>query len=142
MAAVPDAMVQMRRSGCLGDHCPAYSVSIFQDGSVVYEGRAHVAVSGVQRGSVSSEGLSALISQIDAVRFLDSASDCCVCSGADQTEIVVLDYRPGSIAKTIVHDAQCPSAPPGLRELEQAVDRVAGVERWTTGHPTAAESVP
>ena len=114
MADVPDAVIQMRRSGCLGDHCPVYSVSIFQDGAVVYEGRAHVAAIGVQRGSVSSGELSALISQIDAVRFLDSASDCCVCSESKQAEMVVLDYRPGSIAKTIVHDAQCPSAPPGI----------------------------
>jgi hypothetical protein len=114
-----------------------YGVSIFQDGAVVFEGRAHVAAIGVQRGSISSGELSALISQIDAVRFLDSSSDCCVCSESKQAEMVVLDYRPGSIAKTIVHDAQCPSAPPGIRELEQAIDQVAGVERWTTGHSTA-----
>ena len=56
MAEVPDAVIQMRRSGCLGDLCPVYSVSIFQDGSVVYEGRAHVAVGGVRRGAISSGG--------------------------------------------------------------------------------------
>ena len=75
------------------------------------------------------------------MRFLDSATDCCVCSDSNQAELVVLDYRPGSVTKTVVHDVQCLSAPPGLRELEEAIDRVAGVERWTTGQHTASESV-
>jgi hypothetical protein len=135
---VPDALVQMRRSGCFGDRCPVYSVSIFEDRSVVYEGRSHVAVVGIRRTAVSSETLSALISQIEALKFLDSADDCCVCSQTNQKEIVVLDYRPGSIGKTVIHDAQCMSAPPGLRELEQAIDVAAGVEAWTKGSPTGS----
>ncbi len=134
---VPDALVQMRRRGCSGDQCPVYSVSIFEDRSAVYEGRSHVAVIGTRRSTVSSERLSDLISQIEALKFLDSADDCCVCSQTDQKEIVVLDYRPGTIAKTVVHDAQCLSAPPGLRELEEAIDLAAGVESWTKGRPTA-----
>ena len=81
------------------------------------------------------------LSTLDAMRFLDSASDCCVCSESNQGEIVVLDYRLGTISKTIVHDVQCLSAPPGLRELEQTIDRVSGVEGWTTGHATAQGSV-
>ena len=134
---LPDALVQMRRRGCSGDQCPVYSVSIFEDQSVVYEGYSRVAVLGTRRGAISSEGLSGLISQVEAVKFLDRSDDCCVCSQTQQSEIVVLDYRPGSIAKTIVHDAQCPSAPAGLRELEQAIDLATGVERWTKGRPTA-----
>jgi hypothetical protein len=137
MPDVPDALIQMRRRGCAGDQCPVYSVSIFDDRSAVYEGRSHVAVIGTRRGAVSSERLSDLISQIEALKFLDSADDCCVCPQTDQNEIVVLDYRPGGIAKTVVHDAQCLSAPPGLRELEEAIDLAAGVETWTKGRSTA-----
>jgi hypothetical protein len=140
MPDVPDALVQMRRRGCTGDQCPVYSVSIYEDRSVVYEGRSHVALVGTRRSTVSSETLSALISQIEALKFLDSSDDCCVCSKTDQNEIVVLDYRPGSIAKTVIHDAQCLSAPPGLRELEQAIDLAAGVETWTKGSPTGLSS--
>ena len=132
----PDALIQMRRRGCSGDRCPVYSVSIFEDRSVVYEGRSNVAVIGDRRGTVSSERLGALISQIEALKFLDSADDCCVCSRTDQNEIVVLDYRPGRVAKTVIHDAQCLSAVPGLRDLEQAIDLAAGVETWTKGRST------
>jgi Domain of unknown function (DUF6438) len=134
---VPDALVQMRRRGCSGDRCPVYSVSIFEDRSVVYEGHSHVAVIGTRRSTVSSAQLNALICQIDALKFLDSPDDCCVCSQSNQNELVVLDYRPGSIAKTVVHDAQCLSAPQGLRELEQAIDIAASVETWTKGRRTA-----
>jgi hypothetical protein len=39
MPDVPDALIQMRRAGCASDKCQVYSVSIFGDGTVAYDGR-------------------------------------------------------------------------------------------------------
>jgi Domain of unknown function (DUF6438) len=133
LASTPDSLIQMRRGGCPPGVCPVYSVSIFLDGAVAYEGLANVAVIGHRTATLSADRLNNLLSQIEAMDFLDSSEQCCVCPDAtDGARLVILDYRPGSMVKTVLHDDACISAPPALGAIEQSIDRAAGVERWTT----------
>jgi hypothetical protein len=136
----PDALIQMRKSACAPDRCSAYSVSIFADGTVAYEGLANVSVVGQRRGKISSDRLSELISTIDAMDFLDLPAAGCVCSAETGRQMVTLDYRPGSVQKTVVHDSGCWSAPPALGALEAAIDRVSGVANWIA--PQLASRAP
>jgi hypothetical protein len=132
LADVPDSLIQMRRGGCPPGNCPVYSVSIYLDGTVVYDGQANVAVVGRRTAKVSAERLDELLSQIEAMDFLDSAERCCVCpDAADRAHLVILDYRPGSTYKTVLHDAACSSAPPALSAIERRIDEVTGVGQWT-----------
>jgi hypothetical protein len=131
MPDMPDALIQMRRAGCAAGPCPSYALSIFADGTVTYDGRVNVAVVGQRRIKVSADQVSGLIATIEAMHFLDSAERCCVCPEGTTSQPVILDYRPGSAQKTVVHDEACPSAPQAMGALEQAIDRVAGVGRWT-----------
>jgi Domain of unknown function (DUF6438) len=126
----PEALIQMRKSACAPDRCSVYSVSIFGDGNVTYEGQANVAVVGQRRSKISSDRLSELISAIDAMDFLDLPASGCVCSAGTGRQMVTLDYRPGSVQKTIVHDSGCWSAPPTLGALEAAIDRATGDAKW------------
>ncbi len=126
----PDALIQMRRKDCAPDRCSVYGVSIFSDGTVVYDGRANVAVIGQRQGKISADRLSELISTIETMHFLDLPASGCVCSADTGRQIVTLDYRPGSVQKTVVHDSGCWSAPPAMASLEQAIDRATGVQRW------------
>jgi len=125
----PDALIQMRRQGCPREACPIYTVSIFPDGSALYEGRANVAVLGQKRLRVTAGDLSALINAIDAMDFLDSAGNCCVCPDAAEQRLVTVDYRPGTVTKTVRHDEGCPRAPPALSALERLIDRSTGAEQ-------------
>jgi len=132
LAITPDSLVQMRRGGCPPYTCPVYSVSIYLDGTVVYDGQANVAVVGRRTAKVSADRLNELLSQIEAMDFLDSSEQCCVCpDAADGAHLVILDYRPGSTYKTVLHDDACRSAPPALSAIERSIDQVTGVERWT-----------
>lgn len=64
--------------------------------------------------------------------FLDSSAQCCVCpDAADGAHRVILDYRPGSTYKTVLHDDACRSAPPALSAIERSIDQATGVEQWT-----------
>jgi hypothetical protein len=126
LADQPDALIQMRRQGCASEPCPIYAVSIFPDGSAIYEGRANVGVIGRKRLRVTAGDLSALINAIDAMDFLDSADDCCICPNAAEQRLVTVDYRPGTVTKTVVHDQRCPRAPPALSALEQQIDTSTG----------------
>ena len=133
LADRPDSLIQMRRGGCPPDTCPVYSVSIYLDGSVIYDGQANVAVIGRRTAKVSAERLNELLSQIEAMDFLDSSEQCCVCpDAADGAHLVILDYRPGSTYKTVLHDDACRSAPPALRAIERSIEQATGVEQWTT----------
>jgi hypothetical protein len=129
LADRPEALIQMRRQGCAGEPCPIYAVSIFPDGSALYEGRANVGVIGQKRLSVTAGDLCKLINAIDAMGFLDSARDCCVCPESAERRPVTIDYRPGSVTKTVLHDQGCPRAPPALSALEQLIDRSTGAGR-------------
>jgi hypothetical protein len=133
LASRPDALIQMRRGGCPPDVCPVYSVSIFLDGTVAYDGQANVAVLGHRTAKLSPERLNDLLSQIEAMDFLDTSEEACVCPDAmDKAHMVILDYRPGSMVKTVLHDDACGSAPPALRAIERTIDQATGVERWTS----------
>jgi len=133
LASRPDALIQMRRGGCPPGVCPVYSVSIFLDGTVAYDGQANVAVRGHRTAKLSAERLNELLSQIEAMDFLDSSEQCCVCPDAsERAHLVILDYRPGSTAKTVLHDEACNLAPPAMGAIERSIDRATGVERWTT----------
>src|SRR5580692_5829459 len=82
LASTPDALIQMRRGGCPPGLCPVYSVSIFLDGTVAYDGQANVAVVGHRSAKLSAGRLNELLSQLEAMDFLDSAEQCCVCPDA------------------------------------------------------------
>lgn len=140
MPDVPDALIQMRRAGCASDKCPVYSVSIFADGTVVYDGRVNVGVVGTRKGKISPDQLNQLISALDGMDFLDLPAAGCICAADTGRQMVTLDYRPGSVQKTVVHDSGCWSAPPAMAVLEQSIDRSAGVEQWVA--PRVASSAP
>lgn len=133
LADTPDSLIQMRRGGCPPNTCPVYSVSIYLDGTVVYNGQANVGVVGRRTARLSAERLNQLLSEIEAMDFLDSSEQCCVCpNAAEGAHLVILDYRPGSTNKTVLHDDACSSAPPALRAIERSIDQATGVGRWTT----------
>jgi len=125
----PDALIQMRRQGCASQPCPIYSVAIFPDGTVVYDGRANVGVIGRRPARLAPGDLNALISSLEAMDFLDSTTDCCLCPDAVDKDLVTLDYRPGAVIKTVQHDARCPKAPPAFSALEKQIDRSTGAGR-------------
>ncbi len=139
IADEPDALIQMRRSGCAGATCPVYSVSIFTDGAIVYDGRANVSTIGQKRGWLSGESMNLIITAMETMDFLDSPDRCCTCPDTEHPELVVLDYRPGNAQKTVIHDQRCQSAPAAMSALERAIDRVTGAGQW--GAPGADHAV-
>ena len=126
IAAVPDALIQMRRNGCVGQPCPVYGLSIFLDGTVVYDVQANVRIAGRRAWRVPPDKINELISAFEEVDFLDIPEQAGLCPDAQRTAIVLLNYRPGRCEKTVIHDDRCPSAPSNLSRLEAAIDRLSG----------------
>ncbi len=125
----PNALIQMKRNGCSDEPCPVYSISIFPDGTAIYDGRANVGVIGRRTLKVRASDLCALITALDEMDFLDSAENCCTCIEPTNPSVVTIGYRPGSAAKTVTHDQRCPNAPRALSLLEHQIDRTTGADR-------------
>ncbi len=131
MTDSPDAIVQLRRAGCSPGACRVYSVSVFLDGTVVYEGRSNVAVVGQRRATLPHQQISELIVAMQEAHFLDNPDNCCSCPDAAQSNIVMIDYRPGHAQKTIVHDQACGTAPLTMNTLTSRIEQLTEVGRWT-----------
>jgi hypothetical protein len=125
----PGALIQMRKNGCPDEACPVYGVAIFPDRAVVYDGRANVGVIGRRSLKLRPQDLDALISALDSMDFLDAPDNCCVCAKTAAMSAVTLDYRPGTVAKTVIHDQRCGKAPATFSALERQIDRATGAER-------------
>ena len=58
-----DFSITLERTGCVGD-CPDYKVTIHEDGSVLYEGRAYVRVEGIRRNTIATSSVQGLIRKL------------------------------------------------------------------------------
>jgi hypothetical protein len=117
-----DTFVRMERTECLG-RCPIYTVTLFEDGRVLYQGgKLAPAVTEWRR-----------ISAAEAARVLDAAQrlEPWTCApdriATDYPEAIITVSRGGRVRR-IVYDHGDPCAPRAVRRVEGEID-VAG------GHP-------
>ena len=130
--AKSDPLIRMQRGGCATEACQVYALSLYADGTVIYDGRGNVATVGQRQSKLTPAQVDQLVSAFDAMRFLDSDDRCCVCPDGVASQPVTIDYRrPGSAPKTVLHDEACSSAPPAMAALERTIDQVTDVRRWT-----------
>lgn len=135
--------ITLERTACLGD-CPVYRVTIHGNGKVDWEGIDNVAAMGRLDGKsvVSREKLEQLARQVDDARFFDrnqfgeieqdpicsTAGSTTTCSFSahycsDTTHAKITVSRNGR-TKAIDND-HCDDKP-GIDELEETVDQLAG----------------
>jgi hypothetical protein len=132
-----NAVVTLLRTECFGS-CPAYKVTIEGDGTVTYEGRAFVAVEGLQTAQIDPEEVRELVDGFYDIDYF-SLQDRYECPVTDlPTAVTALSI--GEDSKNVSDyglgygDASC-AAPQELVELEERIDEVAGSARWVEGSP-------
>ncbi len=136
-----EPVIRLQRETCYG-RCPAYVVELFVDGTVRFEPRQHVPVSGVQEAQVDAASVHSLQQQFEAAGFAtaDSAyvqeSANCGQYFADGPQFT-LSARTGAQRHEVHLDAGCTAAPRFLNTLAAAVDNVARIHTWvpTNGVP-------
>jgi hypothetical protein len=131
----------LERTPCFGA-CPEYTVAVHGDGRVVYEGRRYVRVVGRQEAQIERGRVEDLLDyfydkQFFALQaeYLEYRRPCISDDGTVEecsewvsdlpTQIVT--FQAGDYFKRVEDYWH---APDGLRELEQAIDEVAGTDRW------------
>jgi Domain of unknown function (DUF6438) len=109
--------------------CPAYSVTIFGDGTVHYTGDRFVLVPGNHSAHISPDAVRDLLQQFRKADFL-SAKDKYVGNWTDNpTQTITLTIGPQT--KTVTdYVGTDDGLPLAIRNLEQQIDEMADTARW------------
>jgi hypothetical protein len=118
-----DVVARLERSGCYGE-CAVYSVTIFGDGSVRYDGSDFVAVKGPREGRADAGAVERLRDAAVHAGFVHmqdfTSEDCTDLPGAT----ITIDGH------TVHHYTGDAHAPDSLAALELLVDTAAGDAVW------------
>jgi hypothetical protein len=120
--------VSIRREACFG-FCPVYSLTVRGDGSVIFEGENHVAMTGTHAGTLTPEQTQELALAIEESGYFDLKDQYTTYEVTDlpyTTTTVTLDGR----TKTIRHYHGDRGAPEQLTRFENTIDRVANTRQW------------
>lgn len=129
--------ITLERTTCFGS-CPAYRVEIGGDGSLVYQGRGYVVVTGEHHDHISKESLAQIL---EAFRKADyfSLRDKYIYGVTDNpttTTSISFDGQQKSVIDYVGEEAGMPHA---VVEVEETIDQVAGTATWVSG---SAQTVP
>ena len=129
--------IVLSRTGCFGT-CPGYRVEVHGDGTVLYDGRSYVAITGSHRASVSR---SAVAEMVEAFRAADyfSLKDEYMWGATDLPTYTTSISIDGRTKQVVDYAGERVGMPESVSKLEKTVDLLSGVERWTRGN---RETVP
>ena len=134
-------MISLQRTLCYGE-CPAYSVTIWGDGKVEFNGREFVNTIGLKTYTISRNSVDSLVREIFAIDFFsfndsyitqrtlshlpDGRVDTVITQVTDlPTQYVTV--KIGTQKKTVEDYYGTPKA---IRELENKIDSVAKTSQW------------
>lgn len=129
--------ISLSRSPCFGA-CPVYSVTVYADGRVTYNGDRHVSISGKQQAQADAVALEKLDRLLNSKR-LPLIAD--YRPGKPACGTPVTTDMPGAVIK-IMHDGTtrtlhyykgCPNVPEWIIRLADQIDQAAISGRWIGG---------
>lgn len=125
------ARIRLERSACLGT-CPAYSVWIFGDGAVVFEGKSSVILEREIRYRISRERAAALIDRFRAADFY-SARDSYRAQITDHPTYAITFAIGGEEKRVEDYVGLVVGMPRVIADLELAIDEAAQTARFIRG---------
>jgi hypothetical protein len=121
-SALPISSIKLERSACFGT-CPVYSVTIFSDGRVQYEGKEFVKEKGARTGAISAREFSELATKVERIGFLKlQAAYRAPVTDLPTTTVTVTRGRESKSVEDYF------GAPQGLHDLEALIERT--VKPW------------
>jgi hypothetical protein len=131
--------IEMSRSGCFGT-CPSYSVQIAGDGSVRYVGDSFVALMGAHRAQLPAQTVQALVKQFQRAEFfwLNSSYVADITDSASTEVSISFDGRTHRVHDYVGLQVGMPDS---VRDVQDAIDRLANTDRWLKGNAETAASL-
>ncbi|MAS38008.1 MAG: hypothetical protein CL610_28695 [Anaerolineaceae bacterium] len=122
-------VITLERTPCFGS-CPVYTVTIYDDGTVVYNGGNFVEVTGEQTTTIEPEVVEQLVAGFEAAGYFEWADEYTEMTVTDLPTITTSVTRDGE-TKQITRYAGDSSAPLALPYLEQWIDLMGRTQQWT-----------
>ena len=133
-ATVP--VITLQRTPCFGS-CPSYKLTIYEDGTVEYEGKDYVKRKGKAEGRITKAELEQLIQEFERIDYLNLADDYtlnsknCPQGWTDNpTAVTSLNWKDKKKTITHYHGCRGSSVLEQLTALEDKIDQVVKTERW------------
>lgn len=124
-------VITLERQPCFGT-CPVYTISVFEDGTVVYLGINHVAVTGVQTSQIDPSDVEWLVREVELFYF--SWEDEYTLMLVTDQPYVITSLTTDNNSKRIVRYDGDQNAPIGLVRFENRIDRVTNSAQWVQGN--------
>ena len=125
---ISDVVITLERSQCYGS-CPAYKLSIYGDGRVVYQGQSHVRVKGMQTAQISADRVRELVQAFDAAGFYSMDAEYHPPT-TDRPAYTTAIALAGKVTKVVNAGGYPKQAPKALTALENKIDEIAESSRW------------
>lgn len=125
--AIPkDLVIELHRIMCPGA-CPDYSVFVYGDGRIVYEGRRYVAVKGRREGRILGTRVKQLLDQFYKANYfsLKDRYDAIATDGAITKTSIFADGKTKEVVNCYPSQA-----PEELYQLEKMIDEISQSRRW------------
>jgi len=123
-------LISMMRVPCFGE-CPIYSLVIYSDGTVYYEGYAHVRTVGKASKRLRPDQVLRLVREIRNSGIFDKNAGCCR-SRIKDVAFVNIEITLNGAASLAFYPLDSSNViPPELRHLECVIDQVTNSEQWT-----------
>lgn len=120
--------ITLARTMCFGT-CPAYSVEIASDGAVLYRGQDCVVQKGEQRARIAAAAVDALVQKFRDTRYfsLRDAYRADITDNPTTTTSIAFDGKTKTVSD---YAGGAAGMPKEVSDLEDAIDKAAGTERW------------
>jgi hypothetical protein len=128
----PGVAIMLERTACHG-RCPIYTVTIYEDGRVTYEGERFVAVTGQQSSEIDAESVAMIIDEFENAGYF-GWNDAYDAQTVSDLSTVITSVRRNGETKRIVRYAG-DTAPIALPFLELWIDEMTNSRIWTGVEP-------
>jgi hypothetical protein len=125
-----EVLATLARTACYGT-CPVYSVTVFTDGRVDWNGEEYVQVKGPATAKLSAKDLADLRAAFAKADYFNLKEDY-ACEEITDHPSAQTSFHDGKRQFQINHDYGCRSKRgiPALTQLESDIDRIVGTSRW------------
>lgn len=139
LGVAPFDEITLQRTECYGT-CPAYTVVLHGDGTVVYKGKSHVVAFGERKASIPKASISFLLSAFDEASFLSfqdeygSERDGCKEVWTDSSSLMIR-YQSKANSKSVAYYRGCVGAKDldKITWLADTIDIVTNTRHWVGG---------
>ena len=123
-----EMIIRLERTVCFGS-CPIYRVTIYDNGTVVYEGRAYVGARGIRKANIGTDVVQQLAAELNNSGYFLLQDSYNEQMWSDAPSIITY-VKIGDKEKHIEHYAGAKNVPEELYRLEKLIDDTANSSRW------------